>query len=291
MVVFRTYLLMSGSRHGGHDGHSGLGSGLSHPHGASLSHDPHRIEPESNPSNDFRLNIIPSITPTNRTAIIGTIVNFILTLSGNGKKIVNLRNLGSHFSRHRYILIQMATTTLLCEIEDLDIQALYKHNCNSGNSGNSSRSDSGLDLFMPTTLTLPAKSTTLVDLGLRCELLNTARPHGYFLYPRSSIYKTPMRLANSVGIIDFGYRGSLKVAIDNRGDVPYEIKSGERFFQLCLPNLVPFDIQFGKVSLNTERGEGGFGSTNSPSVTTVTVAVARQLTGSSTDGEIELFKN
>jgi dUTP pyrophosphatase len=98
-----------------------------------------------------------------------------------------------------------------------------------------------------------------------------------------------MRLANSVGIIDFGYRGSLKVAIDNRGDVPYEIKSGERFFQLCLPNLVPFDIRFGKVSLNTERGEGGFGSTNSPSVTAT--AVARQLTGSSTDGEIESFKN
>jgi dUTP pyrophosphatase len=127
------------------------------------------------------------------------------------------------------------------------------------------RSDSGFDLFMPAEVTIPARSMVMIDLGVRTQVLDPKNnTFGYYLYPRSSISKTPLRLANSVGIIDAGYRGTLKVAVDNISDVPYTVKRGERLFQVCLPNLMPFQVEYNLVDRYTERGEGGFGSTNSP---------------------------
>jgi len=143
--------------------------------------------------------------------------------------------------------------TLILEGNDATIAALYM-----GVSVNH-KTDSGFDLFMPANITLSAHSTTMVDLGVRCQL-NAA--HGYYLYPRSSISKTPLRLANSVGIIDAGYRGTLKVAVDNISDIAYDVKRGDRLFQICMPSLEPFHITLGLVNRGTERGEGGFGSTN-----------------------------
>lgn len=123
--------------------------------------------------------------------------------------------------------------------------------------------DSGFDLFMPTDLTLEPNSTTKVDLGIRCELRSPkgAVVHGYYLYPRSSISNTPLRLANSVGIIDANYRGNLIVAIDNRSHAAYNVKKGDRLFQVCMPSLAPFEVVFAAVNTNTDRGSGGFGST------------------------------
>jgi len=121
--------------------------------------------------------------------------------------------------------------------------------------------DSGYDLIMPANVTLPANSTTLVDLLVRCELRGS-EPHGYYLMPRSSIYKTPLRLANSIGLIDYNYRGTLKVAIDNRSAEPYEIKRGDRLFQLVMPSAQPFKVVLGTVNQSTDRGAGGFGSTD-----------------------------
>ena len=123
----------------------------------------------------------------------------------------------------------------------------------------SQRLDSGFDLFMPADALLEPNETRLLDLQVRAELLTGA--HGYYLFPRSSISKTPLRLANSVGIIDFGYRGTLKVAVHNTGVAPYTIHRGDRLFQLCMPSLAPFQVEIGVVSRETARGEGGFGST------------------------------
>lgn len=125
--------------------------------------------------------------------------------------------------------------------------------------------DSGLDLFIPAAITLEPQSTTMVDLGIRCEL-RSSEIHGYYLYPRSSISKTPLRLANSVGIIDAGYRGNLMVAIDNRSNAAYNLSKGDRLFQICMPTLVPFEVIFDAVNLETERGAGGFGSTGGTTV-------------------------
>jgi dUTP pyrophosphatase len=122
-------------------------------------------------------------------------------------------------------------------------------------------SDSGFDLYMPADVTIDAGKTVLVDLGVRCE---PAFKGGYYLFPRSSIGKTPLRLANSVGIIDNGYRGTLKVMVHNTGCEAFTMKKGERYFQLCHPSLLPMSVGVvDKIDMNTVRGEGGFGSTNS----------------------------
>ena len=119
--------------------------------------------------------------------------------------------------------------------------------------------DSGFDLVCPAEVMVPARSTVFVDLGVRT--MREGSNCGYYLYPRSSLSKTPLRLANSVGIIDAGYRGTLKAAVDNTSDADYTIRRGDRLFQICLPTLEPFAVLFAPVSRDTERGEGGFGST------------------------------
>ena len=84
----------------------------------------------------------------------------------------------------------------------------------------------------------------------------------FYIYPRSSISKTPLRLANSVGIIDSGYRGELIAVFDNISDYEHIILPGTRLVQVCLPSLLPFSVKLVDDDfLTTERGEGGFGST------------------------------
>ena len=69
------------------------------------------------------------------------------------------------------------------------------------------KGDAGLDLFCMDTQVIPAHKTIAINLGIRCQALkiqaNTQVNTSYYLYPRSSISKTPLRLANSVGIIDW----------------------------------------------------------------------------------------
>jgi dUTP pyrophosphatase len=91
-------------------------------------------------------------------------------------------------------------------------------------------------------------------------------PVAFYLYPRSSTgTKTPLRLANSVGIIDSGYRGPLIAAFDNGNEDDFQIQDKQRLVQICAPDLsypiyvilVDSEEELGK----TNRGSGGFGST------------------------------
>ena len=84
----------------------------------------------------------------------------------------------------------------------------------------------------------------------------------YYVYPRSSISKTPLRLANSVGIIDSGYRGELMAVVDNISKEDYVVEEGQRLFQICSNTLLPFsNIKIVEELNNTVRCAGGFGST------------------------------
>tara|TARA_Y100000389_G_scaffold12878_2_gene11534 strand:+ start:706 stop:1152 length:447 start_codon:yes stop_codon:yes gene_type:complete len=122
--------------------------------------------------------------------------------------------------------------------------------------------DSGLDLYFPTEVLIPANSFgTLVSLGIKCEGLKNGSNISYYLYPRSSISKTPLRMSNSVGIIDAGYRGNLMVALDNHSDQEYTIEKGVRLFQICCPILSSINMKIVDELSTTSRGEGGFGST------------------------------
>ena len=133
--------------------------------------------------------------------------------------------------------------------------------------------DSGLDLVCPRRAVVIPGETTKIPLGISCEVVESSKPHGYYLYPRSSIIKTPMRLANSVGIIDFGYRGEITAVVDyymnqyanNSNNREFIVDAGTRYFQLCSPDLSPIEIELvddGEELTTTTRGNGGFGSTN-----------------------------
>ena len=132
------------------------------------------------------------------------------------------------------------------------------------------KGDSGLDLFIPENTVIPAHKTILVDLQISCQLTidsvseipddNSYR--SYLMYPRSSIYKSPLRISNSVGVCDQGYTGHLFIALDNISDKDYLIHKGQRYAQLCSGNLDPINFKVVKeLRKDTERGTNGFGST------------------------------
>ena len=86
-------------------------------------------------------------------------------------------------------------------------------------------------------------------------------PDGFMglVFPRSSIRKTDLLLSNSVGVIDAGYRGEIQATFKKTGGAVYKI--GDRGAQLI---IIPHPIvEWNEVNElnNTERGEGGFGST------------------------------
>ena len=120
--------------------------------------------------------------------------------------------------------------------------------------------DSGYDLYCSETVIIPPYSVGTLDFKVRCSP-NFQKVSGYYLYPRSSISKTPLMMANSVGIIDYGYRGNIMAKVRNMSSEAYEVKKGERLFQLCMPSLEPFGVVFVDELDSTERGTGGFGST------------------------------
>ena len=127
--------------------------------------------------------------------------------------------------------------------------------------------DSGLDLFVPEDVVIPAGAIScMVNLSISCEAFpDKDKKHNisYYLYPRSSMgAKTPLRLSNSVGIIDAGYRGEIKGIVDNLDkEQDYCIRAGTRLFQLCSPVLGPISFEMANTLSETARGEGGFGST------------------------------
>lgn len=124
--------------------------------------------------------------------------------------------------------------------------------------------DAAVDAFVEIDCTGEAGATERILLGCKAAAYDTKRKQfrAFWLLPRSSISKSPLRMANSVGLIDAGYRGVLMSAVDFRAD--FTAKAGERYFQIAGPELLPWtavhivsEIPGG----NTLRGEGGFGST------------------------------
>lgn len=128
--------------------------------------------------------------------------------------------------------------------------------------------DSGVDLYFPEDGTIPAMYnnkvvTSKIDFQISCEMKMKDKNIAYMLVPRSSIVKTGLRMANSIGIIDKNYRGSITACVDNFSH-QYEVKKGERLFQIVAPNLAPLKVVVlgdDEELSSTERGSGGFGST------------------------------
>lgn len=175
--------------------------------------------------------------------------------------------------------------------DDHEIKQKYNDMCNkkqkdieeylSSNGSNSSNIDCGIDLFCPKDKRISNSSlSNKVPMGIKCSMTFDGMFCGYYLYPRSSMgAKTPLRLSNSVGIIDAGYRGELGALVDNHEKVKddasgmvenaifnyYTIEKGDRIVQICSPNLTypiyPIMVDKEEELGESIRGSGGFGST------------------------------
>ena len=169
-----------------------------------------------------------------------------------------MKNLSSNFP-YFAILKMVVSTAELSEKYRLHIEEHNRKIFIDGPFANS-----GFDLFVPEETTIPSGMTNkMISMGVKCEMLFQGEiPCGYYMYPRSSISKTPLMLANHIGIIDAGYRGSLIGAFRNLGP-DYTVESYTRLLQVCHPLLCPIYVvivQEDELS-STIRAEGGFGST------------------------------
>lgn len=116
----------------------------------------------------------------------------------------------------------------------------------------------GLDLYCPFHIKVPADSQKKIPLGIAVEI---PKSHMGLLVPRSSMCKTPLRCANSVGIIDADYRGELSIAYENVSCNDYTIFRGDRIAQLIIVPIAVVDVEEAQTLSETERGDGGYGST------------------------------
>ena len=125
--------------------------------------------------------------------------------------------------------------------------------------------DKGADLFAVSKKTIvygEHRDVLQYGYGIAIEL-----PVGYsaLIMPRSSVYKTGMMMCNSIGLIDSGYRGELMSNFYSDGESkPYEVSSDKPIAQLVIPECLATEVEFVEVDelSETERGTGGFGSTD-----------------------------
>jgi dUTP pyrophosphatase len=138
--------------------------------------------------------------------------------------------------------------------------------------------DSGIDLIIPENGIVKLGETFTIDHLIQCSMTNVndnSISSAYWLVPRSSISKTNFRMANSIGLIDSGYRGNIKAKvdlntklnIDNDGKITVNKTSDNivrysRMFQIATPDLSPIvKINIVEELDATSRGAGAFGST------------------------------
>lgn len=124
-----------------------------------------------------------------------------------------------------------------------------------------SKEAAGVDLYacIDEPITIIPGETKMFGSGIACDF-----PEGYFgaVVPRSSVgIKRKLTLPNSVGIIDHDYNGEIIIAFTNIGNQAQTINPGERVAQMILLPYVIYDIEETDTLSETERGEGGIGST------------------------------
>ena len=118
--------------------------------------------------------------------------------------------------------------------------------------------DAAADLYAMADQVIPARSYgNKIGTGVKIQL-----PEGWLamILPRSSMgAKTPLRLSNSVGLIDSGYRGELGIIYDNTSDKDYTITAGDRIAQLLVMPSYRFKANVVDTLEGSDRGETGFG--------------------------------
>lgn len=119
------------------------------------------------------------------------------------------------------------------------------------------QADGTIDMNKPI-ITIEPHCSVVFHTGLKCEI-----EPGYVLkiYPRSSTgIKTALSLSNGTGVIDSDYRGEIMIALTNNSEKPRVIYGGDRVAQGQIQQLVDVEIEEAFELSETERGEGGIGS-------------------------------
>ncbi len=119
--------------------------------------------------------------------------------------------------------------------------------------------DAAYDLRSRQELVITPKTTVLVPTGLFLEI-----PAGYEAQIRSRsglALRNALSLPNAPGTIDAGYRGEVGVIIYNRGEVPFQIRRGDRIAQMVISKLPEVELVEAETLEASTRGAGGFGST------------------------------
>ena len=119
----------------------------------------------------------------------------------------------------------------------------------------------GADLYacMEETVTIQPGETVLIKTGLAMAI-----PEGYagLIYARSGLAtKKGLAPANKVGVVDADYRGEVMVPLHNHSRVAVEVEHGERIAQMVITPCLTAEYMLAEELDETERGEGGFGST------------------------------
>ena len=116
--------------------------------------------------------------------------------------------------------------------------------------------DAGLDLYATEDRVIFTGNGVVFDTGVHIEF-----PHGYYGKIESKSGLNVKRSVVAEGVIDAGYTGPIVVKLYNHGDEPQLIRAGEKLTQLVvLPVALP-ELELVDSLEETERGEGGFGST------------------------------
>jgi len=127
--------------------------------------------------------------------------------------------------------------------------------------------NAGVDLFVSEDVEV-GQDTVLLKHGVKARMVNneTGEDVHYWLVPRSSIFKSGVMMANSIGVIDRTYRGPVMGPIQSTqvrygAAVVQNIKRGQRLFQIVAPDMGPIKYVMLVDSLpESRRGDGGFGS-------------------------------
>lgn len=199
----------------------------------------------------------------------------------------SFRNILTHQTDNdRFMHLKIFVDSDDAELKDIYINAAATHNQKI--MGDPHFFDAGFDMFLPNNMNfyIPGRSETnvnKVDFKVKCCakvcMLDNENPtnksyfSGFYTHPRSSLSKTPLRLANSTGIIDAGYRGNLIGMFDciwstessNMINSDFCSAKFTRLLQICAPSLMPIFVEIvdsaEELGPNTSRGGGGIGST------------------------------